>query len=207
MTYQRHTLCYMEPHAKSLTSNTTENTNLLDYWLSQNFPLIFTRQPHSLDPGQIQLAIPYFNPVTQQKIRVSYLFAESFISYTKELPNLKELFPQLDINTLITMKVYGSYCWQYLTQKPYVQSSSDLDILIYYNNESLIELINLYSELRDKLPMTPIDGEVHFPNIGDCSWLELIRSSDTTTLLFKSINQIQLLPREDLYAVFPTLLF
>jgi phosphoribosyl-dephospho-CoA transferase len=237
MIYQRHTLCYLAAHAKPVAANNVDHS-LLDYWIRNNFPLIVTRQPPHLSTEQIQLAIPYFDEQTQQKIRSSYLFAKSAISHIKPLPRLQELFPEGEVTWMqrsviqdlrhkspdyaslhqgyfdsayisaskASMSIYGSYCWQYLTQINYVQSSSDLDVLISYQNESLIELDKLYHGLLKKLPVARVDGEVRFPSLGDCSWLELIQPSSADTLLFKSVNQIELVPRDRLYAAFPTLL-
>jgi len=203
MSYQRHTLCYLKSDAKPLAS--TDDT-LLAYWIKQQFPLIYTHQPLHLGSMQVKLAIPYFDQVTQQKIRRSFLFSPTSISYSKALPELTELFPDLKHTTNTLMRAFGSYCWQYITQHHYVQSSSDLDVQISYTAESLTELTQLYSYLKDALPIKSLDGEIHFPNMGDCSWIELIQQGSCGTLLLKSEHQIRLVPREELYATFPALI-
>ncbi|STX29760.1 nucleotidyltransferase [Legionella beliardensis] len=206
MSYQRHTLCYLQPDTQSIVSIAPQENNLLQYWLLQGFPLIYTYQPPHLKPDQVQLAIPYFKIATQEKIRMSFVFSHLSIIQSKPLPSLNEVFPSLNFKSTIAMRVYGSFCWQHLTQQPYVRPSSDLDIQILYSSESLIELNHLHSILRQCLQIPAIDGEIRFPNFGDCSWLELIESSAGENILFKSTQQIYLLPREKLYAAFPTLL-
>jgi phosphoribosyl-dephospho-CoA transferase len=202
MSYHRHTLCYLKPGVKPLASTDDE---LLSGWLKHQFPLIYTHQPSHLGPNQLKLAIPYFEPTTQQKIRKSYLFSPDSISHSKALPELKEICPNLVLKSNSNLRVYGSYCWQYITQHPYVQPSSDLDLHIEYTGESLAELAQLYSKLKNVLPIKSIDGEVRFSYFGDCSWLELIEAS-SENILFKSEHHIRLLAREELYAHVPTLL-
>lgn len=202
MTYQRHTLCYLKPKAKPLTRAPDE---LLFYWLKNRFPLIYTHQPQHLTTTQIKLAIPYFNPTTRQKIRKSYLFSPASISHYQALPELIRIFPNLIVPKKHSLRVYGSYCWQHITQLPYVQASSDLDVQLTYTNQSLAELTQLHQQLEKSLPVKLVDGEIRFANIGDCSWIELIQPSFCDTILFKSEHQLRLIPREELYEAFPAL--
>lgn len=202
MNFKRHTLCYLKPEAEPLNGTSA----LLTDWLRQQFPLIYTHQPASLTEQQIKLAIPYYMADTQEKIRESFLFAPEAISHCSTLPHLKELFPNLDLEFNSVIYVYGSYCWQHITQHPYIHPSSDLDLQLLYTAESLDELILLHHILRDKLPIHSLDGEVRFPHFGDCSWQELIHKPFSSTILFKSERHIRLVPREELYAIVPTLL-
>jgi phosphoribosyl-dephospho-CoA transferase len=206
MNYLRHTLGYLKKDTKPLASHSLEHRELLDYWLKQQYPLIVTRQPESTHREHIQLALPYYNPQQQKKIRASFLFSRSSIIKTQELPSLQELFPSVMLPTNMLISVYGSYCWQYLTQQAYVQASSDLDVLISYSGQSLRALSTLYHYLSDQLPISALDGEIRFPQLGDCSWQELIQTENSDSLLFKSEHQIKLVQRDHLYAKVPTLL-
>lgn len=206
MILQRHTLCYLKPDAKPLSTDAQHDPALLRYWNNQKFPLIYTHQPHYLGLNQVKLAIPFVELATKKKIRMSYLFSQTSISYSTQLPKLTAVFPDSVLETSASLYVYGSYCWQHITQHPYVHATSDLDVQILYASESLRELTELYSMLLNALPIKSLDGEVSFADIGDCSWLELIQASSCDSILFKSEHQIRLVPREQLYAIFPTLL-
>ena len=201
----RHNLYYLDKNTKPLSSHSSYELEILGYWLDQPFPLIVTRQPELNSCEQIQLAIPYFEVEQKKKIRLRYLFSTSSLIQSKELPTLHDIFPLLK-SELPIIRVYGSYCWQYLTQLPYVQTTSDLDLLIDYSTQSLTELTRLYADVAHQLKLTKIDGEVRFPHFGDCSWLELIQTEASATMLVKSTFKLELLRRENLYAQFPTLL-
>lgn len=201
----RHNLYYLASHTKPLSTHSPYELQILDYWLTHRLPLIVTRQPPLTHCNQIQLAIPYFELKQQKKVRVSYLFSKSSLFQSKELPTLQEIFPEIELGSP-NIRVYGSYCWQYLTQLPYVQATSDLDLLIDYSAQSISELISLYTDLAHQLKIANLDGEVRFPGIGDCSWRELIQTKSSDTILIKSTQQIELLSRDQLYELFPALL-
>ena len=203
MNYARHTLCYLNPSTIAASLHSDEQQRLFQYWLQCGYPFICPRQSQELVSGKIQLAIPYVD-LQQQKIRVCYQVAQSAIIQNQEPPKLTDIFPvQLEVHA--DVKVYGSYCWQHLTQESYVQPDSDLDVLIIYAGQSLSDLRGLYQELLFKSKVLRIDGEVRFPHWGDCSLHELLQNSDS--ILFKSINNVFLLAREELYATYPSLGF
>ncbi len=210
MNYPRHTLCYLNlenavESTRKVSSIQAQELDFLYSWMAQGRPLITTRQPPTISEEQIQLAIPYFIPTTTQKIRMSYLFFKTAINKIAPLPSLSQLFPKIP-EEYHFIRVYGSYCWQYLTQHPYVRPTSDLDLLIEYSYQSLISLNELHHHLTQLIPSIPIDGEVRFPDIGECSYKELIQTQEIPNILFKSEKGIQLISREYLYARFPTLI-
>ncbi|MFJ1268074.1 malonate decarboxylase holo-[acyl-carrier-protein] synthase [Legionella lytica] len=204
MNYARHTLCYLNPSTVAASQHSEEQQRLFKYWLHCGYPFISPRQPQELPSGKIHLAIPYVN-LQQQKIRAGYQVALSAIIQNQELPKFTDIFPSVQLEATADIKVYGSYCWQYLTQESYVQPDSDLDVLIIYAAQSLSDLRGLYQELLLKSKVQQIDGEVRFPHWGDCSLHELLQNSDS--ILFKSINNVFLLAREELYATYPSLGF
>ncbi|WP_133136719.1 malonate decarboxylase holo-[acyl-carrier-protein] synthase [Legionella rowbothamii] len=204
MSYARHTLCYLNPTTIAASEHSEEQQRLFQYWLNRGYPFICSRQPQDIASGQIQLALPYFNH-QQRKLRLSYQVSKSKIAQRQELPKFADVFPSVLLETPADIKVYGSYCWQYLTQESYVQANSDLDVLIVYEAQSLTDFGRLYKELSHKSKVLHIDGEIRFPLWGDCSLPELLQSSDS--ILFKSINNVRLLSREELYAAYPSLCF
>ncbi|HAU1881880.1 TPA: malonate decarboxylase holo-[acyl-carrier-protein] synthase, partial [Legionella pneumophila] len=147
-----------------------------------------------------------FIPTQSQKLRASYIVDDSWVIDTKALPSLQEIFPYLELDTSTKIQVYGSYCWQHLTREQYIQSSSDLDVLISYENQSLLTLSELQKHLQKTLKIDCIDGEIRFPTLGDCSWTELLQIHSSDSILFKAAKKIFLVKRESLYANFPALL-
>ncbi|MFV0821622.1 malonate decarboxylase holo-[acyl-carrier-protein] synthase [Tatlockia micdadei] len=206
MNHQRHTLCFLKEGAKPLSILQKQEDELLEYWMKHQFPLIFTYQPKELHPEHVQLAIPFFDSSSQKKIRLCTNFYKNAIKETKSLPTFQDVFQHATLKQNTEIRVYGSYCWQYLTKLNYVQPSSDLDLLIFYENQSLIELVLYYQEIKHILSIPRLDGEVRFPNLGDCSWFELIQPSSSASILLKSAQQIELISREYLYEQVPTLL-
>ncbi|HIG0326697.1 TPA: malonate decarboxylase holo-[acyl-carrier-protein] synthase [Legionella pneumophila] len=206
MNYLRHTLCYLDKNTTTASLPPPEQIDLLQYWLKCNYPLIVTRQSENISCGQIQLAIPYFIPARTQKLRASYVVDDSWVISTRALPSLQEIFPSLELDTSSKIQVYGSYCWQYLTREQYVQPSSDLDVLISYDNQSLINLSALKKHIQKTLNIDCIDGEIRFPALGDCSWAELLQIQSSDSILFKTTKKVILVKRESLYANFPTLI-
>ncbi|HAU1152400.1 TPA: malonate decarboxylase holo-[acyl-carrier-protein] synthase [Legionella pneumophila] len=206
MNYPRHTLCYLDKNTTTAILPSPEQINLLQYWLKYEHPLIVTRQPEDIPCGQIQLAIPYFIPTQTRKLRASYVVDDSWVISTRALPSLQEIFPSLELDTSSKIQVYGSYCWQHLTRKQYVQPSSDLDVLISYDNQSLSTLSALQKHIQKTLKIDCIDGEIRFPALGDCSWAELLQIHSSDSILFKTTKKVILVKRESLYANFPTLI-
>lgn len=204
MTPQRHTLCFLQSEAHPLSSHQGDELVFLNQWLKQGYPLIATRQAELIDPKSIHLAIPFFDETQQKKIRYSFLFAQSSVKHYQGLPDLNKLFPAIEIP--YDIRVYGSYCWQYLTKHHYVQEHSDLDLLLSYSGQSLVQLKKLYYQITQEVKPIQVDGEIRFPNLGDCSWLELIQNELNATLLLKSYQSVALIKREQLYAQFSTLL-
>lgn len=204
MSYPRHTLCYLDKTAQAISRHSDHEQAFLTAWIAKGFPLITTRQPPSVSEEQIQLAIPAVDPLTQQKIRMRYLLSKSAIQKHTLLPSLSELFPQIPKDYPF-IRVYGSYCWQYLTNHITVRPDSDLDLLIDYTNQSIASLAALHPLLAGFISPIKIDGEVRFPQLGDCSYIELIHKQEIPTLLFKSEQGVELISRDYLYARFPAL--
>lgn len=200
----RHHLCYLDKNSRPALAYRPKEINLFDYWITQQFPLIYTRQPQSILPGQLQLAIPHFDHEYQQKYRCSFVINEEHITDTRELPSLHQVFPhQPIIVEPFEIGVFGSYCWQYLTQKQYIHNTSDADLLIHYKQQSLKNLRALLESLKTTLILN-IDAEVRFIHHGDCSLTELL-DPQTNDILFKTAHDVLLIDRDKLYEDIPTL--
>lgn len=206
MSYLRHGLCYLKKECEPLASSSQESQSLFKHWINEGFPLIVTRQPSNVTEQQCQLAIPFLDPLTRAKHRFSFIVNKADVKKTSDLPNLSQIYEQWLENDYFPIKVFGSHCWQYLTKKEYVQKTSDLDLLITYQNQSINQLGALYHSLQLRLNIPDIDCELRFKHLGDCSLNELLNPNQTAEILFKSESDVALLKREFVYENYPALL-
>ncbi len=136
------------------------------------------------------------------KLRAAYRVKRQQIIDTRSLPTLWQVFGlQAPFGAVIF--VFGSYCWQYLTQKNYVTATSDVDLLVLYEQQTMAELKRLYQSLQQELGR--VDIEVALPGLGDCALLELV-NPETHSVLFKTAQNKPLITREEINAAIPTLL-
>lgn len=205
MSWQRHSLCHLNKKSQPLHAQNPEDLTFFRQWINDELPLIFTRQPNHLHSHQCQLAIPFVNPQTLKKERFSFIVNKADIEQVCDLPDLSQIHQQWQ-NNECSIKVFGSHCWQYLTQMPYVQNESDLDLLISYHQQSQNQLVALYESLQRTLGTTRIDCELRFAALGDCALNELLEPSQGKDILFKSATEVVLLQREWVYENYPTLL-
>jgi phosphoribosyl-dephospho-CoA transferase len=200
MSYHRHSLIYLNESARPLTSEHGARERLFSDWLQKRHPFICTRQPPNLDKQTIQVGLPYLK--NKKKIRFSYVIKMEDISKIEEPPLLSEVFSHRPSD--FDVRVYGSYCWEYVTQLPYVQDFSDLDILIYYKNFSVDVIYTWIRRLKEELKIPRIDGEIRFQGLGDCAFGEIIQNK-LASILFKNLNDVFILDRSCLYAKYPAL--
>lgn len=93
---------------------------------------------------------------------------------------------------------YGSFANQYFTNLPFVNPTSDLDILIIVNNmdvlaKILVEIETFKQFATSKIDLR-IDGEVRLYGHNDVSFNELIHAliSDIPTVVVKTIYDVEL---------------
>ncbi|SNT70973.1 malonate decarboxylase holo-[acyl-carrier-protein] synthase [Psychrobacter sp. LV10R520-6] len=93
---------------------------------------------------------------------------------------------------------YGSFANQYFTNLPFVNPTSDLDILIVVNNMNMLAKILVEIEAfkqfaKSKVDLR-IDGEVRLNSHNDVSFNELIHAliSDIPTVVVKTIYEVEL---------------
>ncbi len=201
----RHNLCYLLP-SEGLNKLIEEESNgLLQNWIFKSRPLVFTRQPDTLEKEKVQLAAPYLDIETLKKTKFSFILDHKDIAYITSPPSIKTIFPQLNKMDFDHIKVFGSYCWEFLTNEKNTHHQSDLDLLIQFNNTSASCLKNTIGKIRKYTGIKTIDGEIRFQQLGDCAANELLHSQ-SKSILFKSIHQVTLIDRSDLYERFPALI-
>lgn len=95
----------------------------------------------------------------------------------------------------LELRIFGSASWQYFTHTAFINSNSDLDIIIYLNNIKKIPIIGNYLQELERLIHRKIDGEFVYKNkyfIAINEWL-----NSTSEVLVKTNSEILLMKKSD----------
>ncbi|MCW8400068.1 malonate decarboxylase holo-[acyl-carrier-protein] synthase [Legionella sp. PATHC038] len=216
MNAQRHHLIYLKPHADFVIRSCHEDQKMIAektaLWLAQGLPCIYAKQFAGQETINLGLTLLHDN----QKHRIGLQVAPSFVQTQKPLPQLIEMheffsryYQITDLQRITNLypvsdiAVYGSFLFHYLSGYSFVNQTSDLDLLIYYQGYSWSDLHETIQALTKKFKRT-IDGEVRFPLFGDIPIKELLDLS-AKKLLCKSKDQVALLSRTELYEYYTML--
>jgi phosphoribosyl-dephospho-CoA transferase len=182
----------------------------LAQWQRQNWPLIARRHEADCAPDLSCLGLP-LPPREGDKVRLPLRIATNHI--TAHLPplGLMELGTSLQTdwkNALdalrsaahhkrVVFQVVGSAAMQAITGLPYVQSSSDIDLLLQPTSlEQLADGVDLLRQFANRLPL---DGEVIFPSGDAVAWKEWCDTDQSSArVLVKSAARVALLQRDAL---------
>lgn len=98
----------------------------------------------------------------------------------------------------LPLQVYGSWAWQAMTGLPYLQESSDLDLLCTPGNGQQLAMAVQILQHAEKA--MPLDGELVFPGALAVAWREYVQlqmaalaSKDTAQILVKTISGARLM--------------
>lgn len=206
----RHQLIYLKRNTAvdilTQHENIPEIKKYIYDWIVQELPFIFTSQINNKNNQCFHLGLSVL--CNEKKYRVALQVNNDNIKKEKSLPKMAEIFSLnnfSDSNIWENFHIYGSFLFQYLSNRHFVKESSDLDILIEYNNESLLEIKKTLNILQNIIKHS-IDGEIRFKNNNqavDIAIQELLSSS--TNLLAKTISAPFLLSRRELYETYPAL--
>ncbi len=213
---QRHHLIYLQPDADftvvSFHEDKKRTEEEVTLWLAKGLPCIYAKQ--SVDQETMNLGVTLLS--ANKKHRVGLRVAPSWVQKQKPPPQLiemqdffardygiNELNSILELYSISDVAVYGSFLFHYLSGYSFVNSASDLDLLIKYQKYSLADLQGSISALTKKFKRT-IDGEIRFPGFGDIPIKELLDLS-AKKLLCKSKDRVTLLSRTELYEYYPLL--
>lgn len=216
MNLQRHELVYVAEDSPFCVYSMHFNRDIISEqvrnWLAQKLPCVFARQLANRE-GEINLGLPLFNGGKKQ--RVGLKIKQSAVLKYQSLPSLCEMqdffveFHEIELNSEIlnfdlhSIKVYGSFLFQYLSGEPYVDLHSDLDLLIDYPGCSLHDLNELFTVFTKKFKRC-IDGELRLSDLGDLAIKELFNRS-AEKILLKNKDRIELISRAILYERYPSL--
>lgn len=210
----RHDLAYLHQHANiyflelSIPEQVKQKVRKL---LKNNVPLTVCRQ-EQIDVGQVKLAISCF--VAGQKYRIA-LTVDSVdilkITRPVALQHILSQFPPLTVQSLARfltqmlqlnceVYIYGSYAYQYLTQEQYLNAGSDLDMVLYPdNNQHFNEILGYLGKLKNEIDIC-IDGELKIHPEWHVSFNEMIQILPDLDqqIIAKGIKQIGLIPLKEL---------
>ncbi|AUR52001.1 phosphoribosyl-dephospho-CoA transferase MdcG domain-containing protein [Aquella oligotrophica] len=186
---------------------------------NENLPYVVTRQP-AISSDKLLVA-------RCLGLDKSVLSRQTFLIDTSEItnhtmpvklmdilnePELREKIIASDQQTFIlsmldklanTISVccYGSFSWEYLTNKIYTTATSDLDLLFYVKNEAKLSGV---ADLFDKLnscAKLPIDGEIIFNRKCSVAIREWFNSSlaFSEKILVKTSHEVNLLTQREVF--------
>lgn len=189
-------------------------------WLrNENLPYVVTRQP-AISSDKLQVA----RTIGVDK---SLLSRQAFLIDTSEItkhtfpvrlidilsrPESKEkiiiaskhvfIWSLLDkLASTISVYCYGSFSWEYLTNKIYTTNTSDLDLLFYVKNKEELSLVeDLFNKLSSCAKL-PIDGEIVFKRkcaVAIREWFNLNLAS-CEKILVKTNHEVNLLTRREIF--------
>jgi phosphoribosyl-dephospho-CoA transferase len=204
--YLRHQLIYLKKNASFEMTSYHENSLIKKYisdWINQGLPFIYPRQ--MLNDDFVDLGLTVI--INNDKCRISLRVLKQAIEKDESLPKIDKIFPffQQSLGFSFQLHFYGSFLFQYFTKQSFVNENSDLDVLLIYQNHSLLEIKKLLETLN-WTSKKAIDGEVRFygnTEAMDISIKELLTNS--ATLLVKTVKDTYLLSRETLYESYPSL--
>ena len=180
----------------------------IDQWQAADWPLIARRHEADcpLDWTCLGLSLP---PQGIDKIRAALRLPKHYIKShlpplaiaALSMPLRADWRVALDALQLavarqqLTVQVVGSAALQAITGLPYLQSGSDLDLLL--QPTSLAQLDDGIDLLRQHADRLPLDGEVIFPNGDAVAWKEwCIADKSNARVLAKNVMRVALLQRD-----------
>lgn len=189
-------------------------------WLrNENLPYVVTRQP-AISSDKLQVA-------RTLGVDKSLLSRQTFLIDTSEIiqhtlpvklidilnkPELREkiiansnkafILSLLDkLANTIPVCCYGSFSWEYLTNKIYTSATSDLDLLFYIKNKKeLLGVADLFNKLSSCTKLT-IDGEIVFKRkcaVAIREWFNLNFVS-CEKILVKTSHEVNLLTQREIF--------
>lgn len=172
-----------------------------DDWLEAGLPFITTRQasenelrlgfctPRQTDGAPPQRIGVVANMDTVKRISSPPLLSEAVMYFDG-------LKPICGFAETRRFHLYGSYLWEFLTNRVYTTTASDLDAFtMVVEAEEIPEAIACFKKLESRLPMR-VDGEVSIEGWGEINWRELAAS--TESLLLKTSTGATLINRDQI---------
>lgn len=197
MKFQRHDLVWFQPAA--------DYSPELNKWLENCLPCVVTRQ-NQLNQPLLSVALS-LSADKSLFSRQSFLIEPSVIyQHSRALPimrlteiishpQLPNLIQALD-NLGVEPRLFGSYSWQILTGRDYVQAGSDIDVVVQINSLQQLTQLSVVLIKLEQIIARRIDVELVFAECYTVAWREW--QSSAQQLLVKTYYSQELLSRENL---------
>jgi len=182
-------------------------------WAARERPLII-RRACPQEPAGVPLGLPL--PPSMGKRRISVVINETCILSSRPPPSLAEVLSDAPhqwrealtflqskaIENKWDIRVFGSLAWQWLTGLPYLNATSDLDVLLTcHSRTDALAQADLLAELEAMAPI-PIDGELVLPDGDAVNWREIHLGQEE--LLMKSMTAARLVTRSCFLQALPS---
>ena len=184
----------------------------VDRWHGQERPFVVCRQRGEQD----RLSLGFCLASTESRIGKPHRFAvqalREHILRVENPPPLVEVarcgvsaaqadplgkLAQETLDAGLDVRVFGSWMWQMLTGDPYVNASSDLDLLITVATKAEANRTVALLQGAAVEILFPLDGELSFPASGEVQWREYC--GDAPMILLKSLTSVRMIRREELW--------
>ncbi len=205
----RHALVWLTETPQPILN---QDTLEIRRWHENGNPFVACRQREQQDLLKLGFCLPAADsPETKPRrlsvqspaeyiLRVGYppLLAEAAKSALE--PTLGDRLSRLSLAGSaegLSLRVFGSWMWQTLTGRSYVNRCSDLDLLAEVRTEAEADVTTAFLQREASIGTFNLDGELSVPGLGEVHWKEYL--SKAPMLLLKSFSNVRLIQREELW--------
>ncbi|MGO1071937.1 malonate decarboxylase holo-[acyl-carrier-protein] synthase [Lysobacter sp. CA199] len=206
---RRHDLVWLRPQAQwqALTPGAQSR---LGEWFAAGLPAVVARRDGNEPTGALRLGVPL--PPAEHKQRLALYADAADIARLRAPLSLSEVLPHAPQRTHRALRalemhasdidiepgVFGSFAWQALTNRSYINETSDLDLLWSITHTAQAEAIVTRLPAWEQYHGLRADGELHLPGGIAVNWREY--ASDAKQVLVKHETGCALQARESLFA-------
>ena len=183
---------------------------LEDGYLSDSPVYVVTHQNSAIPSGMLSIACCLSADKSALSRKCFVIPQNKIIRHEKPLlfdliaSEMFSPFPQPLFNKLkklgITLRVYGSFAWQYLTGYKFTTPYSDIDLLFYLPDEGvdskLLSALHELILLLEYVCPNRVDGELAFANGSFVAWREWFNTE--TKVLLKTTYAANLLDKSEI---------
>lgn len=166
-------------------SSGSDSRSLLTHWASRALPLVVTRQPDRVAPGDADIALGLPAPLAWERRRIALAVPRHAILQFGDFPEAAEVADELPATSRLNYRAavrtleatgalpraYGSFGWQSITRLPYVHERSDMDWWVEVTHAAQADAAAAAMNAAD-IPGMRLDGELIFPDGGAVAWRE-----------------------------------
>ncbi|MEO6918515.1 MAG: malonate decarboxylase holo-[acyl-carrier-protein] synthase [Collimonas sp.] len=217
----RHSLVWLSASGWQQAAQTVaaDHRITLARWQQADWPLVLRRRETDTPDHELCLGLALPPDGNGDKTRIPLRAQRAEIQRIEEPLTLQKALAHMPsgwsgplhafagdcLHSGITLRIYGSWAWQILTQQNYVTASSDIDLL--FTPGSAPEFSRGMALLAQHAARLPLDGEVIFPDGQAVAWKECwqaLHASSQPRVLVKTQASVQLASVESLVSSLET---